>query len=71
MITFELDPSKKGLEIYIKNEKYDEVDQLINILKYVKEHQDSFHLTVGNELDEKLNNPNNTLIKHIKIWSPV
>jgi hypothetical protein len=64
MLTFELDSSKTSIEIYLDEQG---IDDLIRYLKFVKNNQDHYNLLVGNELDEKLVNENNTLVKRVTI----
>jgi len=64
MITFELDQTKEGMEIYLDSA---DAEELIDYLRYVKKDNESMHLLVGNELQEKLINNDNSLLKHVKL----
>jgi hypothetical protein len=64
MITFEIDSSKEGVEIYLDANG---VDELIRYLNFIKNNQDHCHLVVGNELEDKLNQDDNKIVKHVKL----
>ncbi len=66
MITFEVDSSKQGVEIFLDSNG---VDELIGYLQYIKSNNDHFHLNAGNELQEKKesSDASSTLVKHVKI----
>lgn len=64
MIKFEIEDSKKGIEIILDSVG---VDDLITYLNYIKKERDSFHMTAGNELSEEISQNGNDLIRHVKI----
>jgi len=64
MMTFEIDSSKEGIEVYLDSNG---VDELIRYLNYIKNNQDHYHLVAGNELDEERNQSDNILVKHVKL----
>ena len=64
MMTFEIDSSKEGIEVYLDDNG---INELIRYLNFIKDNQDHYHLVVGNELDEELNQDNNKLVKHVKL----
>ncbi len=64
MITFEIDNSKEGIEIFLDSNGVTELQRYLN---YIKDHKDHYHLLSGNELDRKLYNNENTLVKHVKL----
>jgi hypothetical protein len=64
MITFEIDSSKEGVEVYLDANG---VNELIRYLNFIKNNQDHYHLIVGNELDEKVNQIDNRVVKHVKL----
>lgn len=64
MIKFEIDNSKEGVEILLDNEG---VDELISYLHFIKNNNESIHLTAGNELNEDISQTKNKVIKHVKL----
>ena len=64
MLTFEIDGSNEGIEVFLDAEG---IEEMINYLNYIKEHSDHHHLIVGKELDSKLINSANKLVKHVKL----
>jgi hypothetical protein len=64
MITFELNESKTGIEVFIDSIG---VDELIHYLNFIKDADESMHLIGGNELDETVNHKGNILVNHVKL----
>lgn len=64
MISFELDNTREGLNIYLNKEG---IDELIKCLIYIGKEKDHMHLLAGNELSEKSIDQNSSLIKYVKI----
>lgn len=64
MITFELDQTQEGIELFLDSAG---VDELINYLTYIKLNEEDMHLTIGNELSTDIMHDGNSLIKHVKM----
>lgn len=64
MIKVEIENSKKGIEIILNN---DGISELINYLNFLRENKDDFHLSAGNELEEKPSQNGNDIITHVKL----
>ena len=64
MIKFEIDNTKKGIEVILNNEG---INELINYLNLIKETKDHLHLVAGNELDESNSQNGNDIIAHVKL----
>jgi 16S rRNA G527 N7-methylase RsmG len=64
MIKFEIDKSKKGIEVLLDSEG---IDELINYLNFIKDNNESIHLIAGNELSEENSQNKNDIIAHVKI----
>lgn len=64
MITFEIDSSNEGIELYIDANG---INDLIRYLNFIKNNDDSYHLLIGNELDDQLYQVDNKLVKHVKL----
>jgi hypothetical protein len=65
MIKFELEVGNQGVEILLDANG---IDELIRYLQFIKLHDESLHLTVGNELNEEESQQNGyQAIKHVKL----
>ncbi len=64
MITIESDKKSDGIEIFLDREG---VDELIDYLQFIKNENETFHLTVGNELSEEPIK-GGYCVKHVKLY---
>jgi 16S rRNA G527 N7-methylase RsmG len=64
MISFEIDESKEGIEVYLDEKG---IEELISYLNYIKKENEHMHLTGGNELNENILREGNKIIKHVKL----
>jgi hypothetical protein len=64
MISFEIDITNTGIEVYLDKEG---IEELISYLNYIKKDNDHIHLLVGNELNENTIQEENKIIKHVKL----
>ncbi|HNP99110.1 MAG TPA: hypothetical protein PKK99_08655 [Bacteroidia bacterium] len=64
MISFELEETQSGVEIVFDLQG---IDDMIRYLTFVKDNMESIHLSIGNELEEKIFHSGNSLIRHVKL----
>jgi hypothetical protein len=64
MISFEMDESKEGVEIYLDENG---IIELISYLNYIRNDHEHMHLVVGNELNGNIVIEGNKSIKHVKL----
>lgn len=64
MISFEIDESKEGIEVYLDEKG---IEELIGYLNFIKKEDEHMHLIAGNELNENIFHDRNKIVKHVKL----